>query len=164
MVGVGYRACSAFHLAEYRYCERPPRRVYSCVVKKRGKPRWFEYRDVVLDDRDFETIGNYLESELKDRGAMLTGRVGRAASSVDPHAPRRRPCRPMDGREPCVEATGASKKGLVAQSKPVAASSNIGFCLIYLYLYPMSATLPRDWKAAACTHLGETPVTGRSSS
>ena len=37
MLGVGYRACSAFHLAEYRYRERPPRRVYSCVVQKWAK-------------------------------------------------------------------------------------------------------------------------------
>ena len=84
MLGVDYRSCSAFHLAEYRYREHPPKRVYSCVVKKRGKPRWFYYRDVVLDDGDFEIIGNHLENELKDQGVMPTGRVGRAASRLLP--------------------------------------------------------------------------------
>ena len=52
----------------------------------------------------------------------------------------------------------------IAHSKKVVATSNIGFYLLYLYLHPMSATLPPDWKALVCTHLGETPVTGRSSS
>jgi aminoglycoside 3-N-acetyltransferase len=84
MLGVDYRACSAFHLAEYRYSERPPRQVYSCVVKKRGKPRWFEYRDVALDDHDFEIMGNCLEGVLKEEREMLTGNVGRAASSLIP--------------------------------------------------------------------------------
>jgi len=84
MLGVDYRSCSAFHLAEYRYRAHPPKRVYSCVVKKRGKPRWSYYRDVVLDDGDFEIIGNYMENELKDQGLMLTGCVGRAASRLLP--------------------------------------------------------------------------------
>jgi aminoglycoside 3-N-acetyltransferase len=84
LLGADYRACSAFHLAEYRYRRRPPRQVYSCVMKKRGKPRWIEYRDVALDDHDFEIIGNSLEGVLKDQREMLTGRVGRAASSLIP--------------------------------------------------------------------------------
>ena len=84
MVGVGYRACSAFHLAEYRYCERPPRRVYSCVVKKWGNPSWLEYRDVVLDDSDFEFIGNHVEGVLEDQGTMLSGTVGHAPSRLIP--------------------------------------------------------------------------------
>jgi hypothetical protein len=52
----------------------------------------------------------------------------------------------------------------VAQSKHGAVPSNIGFHLLYLYLHPMSATSPPNWKAVACKHLGETPMTGRSSS
>jgi aminoglycoside 3-N-acetyltransferase len=84
MLGVDYRSCSAFHLAEYRYRERPPKRVYSCVVKRWGKPRWFYYRDVALDDGDFDKVGNYLENVLKDQGAMLSGRVGRAVSRLIP--------------------------------------------------------------------------------
>lgn len=84
MLGVDYHSCSAFHLAEYRYRKRPPRRVYSCVMKKWGKSRWVDYWDVALDDGDFEIIGNYLEFALKDQEAMLSGRVGHATSCVIP--------------------------------------------------------------------------------
>ena len=85
MLGVDYRACSAIHLAEYRYRERPPKRVYSCVVKKKWrKPRWFYYRDVVLDDGDFEAIGKYVERVLTERALMRSGRVGRAESRLIP--------------------------------------------------------------------------------
>lgn len=61
LLGVGYRSCTAFHLAEYRYTTRPPRQSYSCVVMANGRRTWKEYKDVVLDDGDFETIGKSLE-------------------------------------------------------------------------------------------------------
>jgi aminoglycoside 3-N-acetyltransferase len=64
LLGVGYQSCSAFHLAEYRYCPDPPKQTYSCVVKKWGRRRWFEYKDVVLDDGDFEIIGKSMEEEI----------------------------------------------------------------------------------------------------
>ncbi|HEY5397645.1 MAG TPA: AAC(3) family N-acetyltransferase [Trebonia sp.] len=84
MLGVGYLSCSAFHLAEYRYRKHPPLRDYSCVVKKWGKHRWFRYRDVVLDDGDFETIGKHLKDVLEDEGTMLSGHVGLAESHLIP--------------------------------------------------------------------------------
>ena len=40
LLGVGYRACTAFHLAEYRYTPRPPARAYDCVVTVEGQPCW----------------------------------------------------------------------------------------------------------------------------
>jgi aminoglycoside 3-N-acetyltransferase len=64
LLGVDYQACTAFHLAEYRYRKDPPTQTYSCVVTKWGKRRWIEYEDVVLDDGDFETIGKSLENEI----------------------------------------------------------------------------------------------------
>jgi aminoglycoside 3-N-acetyltransferase len=84
LLGVDYHACSAFHLAEYRYRERPPRQVYSCVVRKWGKPRWFTYRDVALDDGDFEIIGKSLEDAENDNPVMLKGLVGNAPSRLIP--------------------------------------------------------------------------------
>jgi aminoglycoside 3-N-acetyltransferase len=57
MVGVGYARCSALHLAEYRYTDRPPTRVYKCVVSTDGERHWTDYRDVVLDDEEFGLIG-----------------------------------------------------------------------------------------------------------
>jgi aminoglycoside 3-N-acetyltransferase len=64
LLGVGYQACSALHLAEYRYKPEPPRQTYRCVVKYRGKPRWRRYSDVVLDDSDFAAIGRTLDKEI----------------------------------------------------------------------------------------------------
>ena len=56
LVGVGYRACSALHLAEYLYVARPPMRTYWCVIFAGGRRSWRAYRDVVLDDRQFDAI------------------------------------------------------------------------------------------------------------
>jgi aminoglycoside 3-N-acetyltransferase len=67
LLGVGYQACSALHLAEYRYKPDPPRQTYRCVVKYRGKPQWRTYTDVVLDDSDFIAIGMALDKEIVSR-------------------------------------------------------------------------------------------------
>lgn len=74
MIGVGYRSCTAFHLAEYRYRPDLVRQTYACVVNIDGKRRWIAYRDIVLDDRKFENIGKALEGEL----AINLGYVGNA--------------------------------------------------------------------------------------
>jgi aminoglycoside 3-N-acetyltransferase len=86
LLGVGYQACSAFHLAEYRYCERPPTQDYACVTQSLGARNWIEYRDVVLDDGDFEIIGKTLEGAQKNKykPVVLAGPVGRAASRLIP--------------------------------------------------------------------------------
>jgi aminoglycoside 3-N-acetyltransferase len=76
MIGVGYRSCTAFHLAEYRYrpaLELTPQ-TYACVVNIEGKRRWIAYPDVVLDDQEFENIGKALEVEV----AIGSGKVGNA--------------------------------------------------------------------------------------
>jgi aminoglycoside 3-N-acetyltransferase len=82
MIGVGYRSCTAFHLAEYRY--RPEHELaaqtYACVVNIDGKRRWVAYQDVVLDDREFESIGNALEAEV----AISSGNVGSAECRLIP--------------------------------------------------------------------------------
>jgi len=80
LLGVGYLACTAFHLAEYRYKERPPLQTYSCVVMTKGKRRWLTYRDVVLDDGEFEIIGKSLEDKIM----VPNGTVGEAKSRLLP--------------------------------------------------------------------------------
>jgi FxsC-like protein len=65
LLGVGYRSCTAFHLAEYRYRDDPPRRQYRCVIRGRG---WREFTDVVLDDSDFEKIGEVVDKETINVG------------------------------------------------------------------------------------------------
>lgn len=69
MLGVGHHAHTALHLAEYRYRELPPMRTYVCVTQVGGRRRWIAYRDVVLDDSDFECLGSYLDNaRVGDRG------------------------------------------------------------------------------------------------
>jgi aminoglycoside 3-N-acetyltransferase len=99
MLGVGYLAFSAFHLAEYRYVPDPPMRRYWCVVKQNGRAAGFEYQDVVLDDQDFEPLG----ADLDESGLAVRGTVGRAQCRLVPMVPavdfaagwlRRRRCGP----------------------------------------------------------------------
>lgn len=82
LLGVGYNACSAFHLAEYRYIDSPPNRIYSCAVIKNGRTRWIGYIDVVLDDQDFGLIGQDLELEHED--LVKRRNVGNASSRLIP--------------------------------------------------------------------------------
>jgi aminoglycoside 3-N-acetyltransferase len=77
LLGTSYSACTAFHLAEYLYTKDPPRRGYACMVSRDGKPRWWRYKDVVLDDRDFPLIG----ADLDKNRYSDTGVVGAAAAT-----------------------------------------------------------------------------------
>jgi aminoglycoside 3-N-acetyltransferase len=86
LLGVSYKSCTAFHLAEYRYTPHPPRRTYRCVVDRHGKPKWWRYRDVVLDDRDFVAIGAELDSAqiaIQANVAQATSRLVPLRSAVD---------------------------------------------------------------------------------
>jgi aminoglycoside 3-N-acetyltransferase len=67
MIGVSYRYCTALHLAEYRYTPSPPMQTYACVVATGGRRRWTAYTDVVLDDEDFEDIGESLAADAPVR-------------------------------------------------------------------------------------------------
>jgi aminoglycoside 3-N-acetyltransferase len=83
LLGVDYAACSAFHLAEYRYVPRPPRRTYRCVISVGGAATWWAYEDVDLDDSDLAGIG----AGLDQTGLPRRGRVGAAAARLFPLAP-----------------------------------------------------------------------------
>jgi aminoglycoside 3-N-acetyltransferase len=74
LLGVGYEACTALHLAEYRYHPDPPRRTYRCVITRGGQPQWCEFEDVVLDDGDLADLG----MDIDRTGAVKRGRVGAA--------------------------------------------------------------------------------------
>ncbi|MFE4173142.1 aminoglycoside N(3)-acetyltransferase [Streptomyces sp. NPDC056909] len=81
MVNVGFAACSAFHLAEYRI--GAPLRSYHCVVKgPDNSARWVEYEDVNLDDSDFEAIGASFPWDLERKG-QLGGTTARSFSIKD---------------------------------------------------------------------------------
>jgi aminoglycoside 3-N-acetyltransferase len=73
LLGVGYDVCTAFHLAEYRL----PRRVFRCYewfVADGGERRTLEFTDIVLDDSDFGSLGEKMDSETFVR----RGTVGEA--------------------------------------------------------------------------------------
>lgn len=78
MIGVGYQACTAIHLAEYRYTTDPPVRDYTCVIAIGGEPCWITYKDVELDDSCFDVIGAHIEARVAPR----RGRVGGAGSRL----------------------------------------------------------------------------------
>lgn len=82
LLGMGYPACSAFHLAEYRYVDHPPTRRYRCVIAVDGRATWHEYRDVVLDDRDLGDLG----ADFDRTGLAVRGRVGQADCRLAPLA------------------------------------------------------------------------------
>lgn len=80
MIDVGYWAFTGFHLAEYLYTPHPPLRTYAAVVGVGGARRWEEYDDVVLDDQEFDHIGESLEKEV----AVKRGKVGHARCRLVP--------------------------------------------------------------------------------
>ena len=72
LLGVGYDACCAFHLGEYLYTAKPPRRTYRYVTTEGGRAGWREAEDVVLDDSDFAALGAAFDMT----GNPIPGRVG----------------------------------------------------------------------------------------
>jgi aminoglycoside 3-N-acetyltransferase len=82
LMGVGYEACTCFHLAEYRYLPLPPRQVYRCVIAEEGRRQWWSYEDVALDDRDFAALG----AAFDQTGHVVRGYVGQAECRLVPLA------------------------------------------------------------------------------
>lgn len=80
LMGVGYEACTCFHLAEYRYLPVPPRRTYRCVITEAGQRMWWSYEDVELDDRDFGTLGRAFDETRH----VVRGYVGQAECRLFP--------------------------------------------------------------------------------
>ncbi|MFG3710357.1 aminoglycoside N(3)-acetyltransferase [Micromonospora sp. NPDC047730] len=75
LLGVGWSACTAFHLAEYRLRRPPAERAYRCYVRgPDGRRVRRDFRAPDLDDADFPLIGR----ALTDAGGVRPGRVGGA--------------------------------------------------------------------------------------
>ncbi len=62
LLGVGYDACSALHLAEYRLDEPSPTRPYSCYVVDSGQRVLRQFMAIDLDDSDFSLLGMDFEA------------------------------------------------------------------------------------------------------
>jgi len=88
LLGVGYSACTAFHLAEYRLPWVPPVQVYQCFTDEEGTPVMREFTAPALDDSDFVRLGAALEAitpavQRQGRVGSGTGRVVPLRSAVD---------------------------------------------------------------------------------
>ncbi|MEU1590044.1 AAC(3) family N-acetyltransferase [Micromonospora sp. NPDC005710] len=79
LLGLGYEACTALHLAEYRLPE-PPTRDYHCFRLVDGLRVPLHFRGLDLDDRDFPTVG----AALDETPVVRRGRVGRADARLLP--------------------------------------------------------------------------------
>jgi aminoglycoside 3-N-acetyltransferase len=88
MMGAGFEAFTGFHLAEYTYTSHPPMRKYACVMPTgSGRRSWEYYEDVVLDDQEFEVIGESLEDSPGGIAAIKYGEVGHAQCRLVPLRP-----------------------------------------------------------------------------
>lgn len=82
LIGVGYSACTAFHLAEYRLPGELPRQEYHCFVDSDGTREQCVFTDFVLVDDDFELLGTALDSAAWTDAAAAprAGRVGMSSA------------------------------------------------------------------------------------
>jgi aminoglycoside 3-N-acetyltransferase len=63
LLGVGYQACTALHLAEYLRGDGPRLRAYRCYVKEGDGRRRIDFMAPDLDDRDFARLGEALHGQ-----------------------------------------------------------------------------------------------------
>ena len=85
LIGVGYSACTGFHLAEYRLSHVVPTMEYHCFSVSGGTRTAHQFADINMDDSDFELIGAALDSaSWPDPVAPRHGHIGMAASTLLP--------------------------------------------------------------------------------
>jgi aminoglycoside 3-N-acetyltransferase len=79
LLGVGYEACTALHLAEVRSGREQGRVQNGAPMLIDGERHWVEFTEPVVKEYDFPIIGTALEQEP---GAVSVGRVGPAESRL----------------------------------------------------------------------------------
>jgi aminoglycoside 3-N-acetyltransferase len=86
LLGVGYAACTAFHLAEYQLPGVAPRRSYRCFTTEGGRRVEHEFTDLDLDDSDWDLLGAALESAADQdiNSGLRRGKVGPAECRLVP--------------------------------------------------------------------------------
>jgi aminoglycoside 3-N-acetyltransferase len=82
LLGVGYTACTAFHLAEYRLPWTPPVQLYRCFTAEAGRRVELEFTAAALDDCDFARLGAALEAITP--AALGQGPVGSGTGRMVP--------------------------------------------------------------------------------
>jgi aminoglycoside 3-N-acetyltransferase len=85
LLGVGHLNNTSLHLAEHR-ASFPGRRVIEggLPMVADGVRRWTRYRDLDIDESDFEAIGEAFERET---GLVQRGRVGNGKAALMPQRP-----------------------------------------------------------------------------
>jgi aminoglycoside 3-N-acetyltransferase len=71
LIGVGYEACTAFHLAEYRLPTEPAYREYRCFTADGSGRKEHAFKDIVLDAGDFAALGARIDTEPFVRKGQL---------------------------------------------------------------------------------------------
>jgi aminoglycoside 3-N-acetyltransferase len=79
LLGVGYEACTAFHLAEYGNLNAPVRN-YHCFVADGGLRREQVFPAVDLNDHDFTELG----AAFEQGNPVTVGRVGQTTARAFP--------------------------------------------------------------------------------
>lgn len=80
LLGVGYQACTALHLAEYRLRRPPAQRPYRCYVLRDGRRERLDFHAPHLDAAPFAAIGE----ELDRADFTRHGTVGAAVARLLP--------------------------------------------------------------------------------
>ncbi|SCL19925.1 aminoglycoside 3-N-acetyltransferase [Micromonospora pallida] len=87
LLGVGYAACTAFHLAEYRLVRRPAWRPYRCyTLDDAGRRVRRDFQGLDMNDSDFTRIGVALDALPSVRRGPVgagTGRLFEIRVAVD---------------------------------------------------------------------------------
>jgi aminoglycoside 3-N-acetyltransferase len=78
LIGVGFEACTALHLAEYRLSAPIATRGYRCFVHEHGRRVRKEFIAPDLSDHDFNHLGEALERERR----VSHGTVGQARATL----------------------------------------------------------------------------------
>ncbi|HEU5379833.1 MAG TPA: AAC(3) family N-acetyltransferase [Ktedonobacteraceae bacterium] len=79
LLGVGFRKCTALHLAEYR-ARNPRQRTECSPILENGQRVWKTYQDIDLDATQFSDIG--CEFDGSPEGAVQSGTVGSATAML----------------------------------------------------------------------------------
>lgn len=80
LLGVGYDACTAFHLAEYRIPS--PKTEQGCAVQTTSGREWVTYTDVAINSDDFARVG----AAYEPTATLTRGKVGKADARLFPAA------------------------------------------------------------------------------
>jgi aminoglycoside 3-N-acetyltransferase len=77
LLGCGYDSNTSLHLAEARQ-ESPPKATFGASVRTPAGSEWIIYEDVLVDEDDFEDIGEAFEAT----GSATVGRVGESTARL----------------------------------------------------------------------------------